>query len=371
MNRISYDIKNDFDEIFFNKYYIQNNKAIYMKKAENAFNSFKNKLEKVNILVAGKTGVGKSTLINAIFNQDIHGKGNSITQYIDEISIYDYPISIITLNELELKDYKKVIIDIENYINKCKYSENTNTQIHAAWVCIAEGNARIEVAEKELVEMLSQFMPVIIVITKLNFDQGLQSLIRKECPKAKAVIRVQSKSIPLDDGYVIKPKNLEELVKLTNQYLPESVQKAFVLSQKKSIELLEMESLKIIKFYMAASEVMHKESDMIYHGICLIIEISNMFKINEIDKKYLVAISIIFFCDKSSNFKKFIKKVFKFVPGIHSKISSEKASSLVKSFGNIFLESLLKEFKNNPKKEFTENEMKGILYEIYINSKSF
>ncbi|MBQ2431273.1 MAG: 50S ribosome-binding GTPase [Campylobacter sp.] len=47
------------------------------------------KLDKLNVLIVGKTGVGKSTLINTIFGRNVvrTGSGEPITKKIVEIKI--------------------------------------------------------------------------------------------------------------------------------------------------------------------------------------------------------------------------------------------------------------------------------------------
>eukprot|EP00833_Pecoramyces_ruminatium_P015490 jgi/Orpsp1_1/1189522/evm.model.d7180000072590.1 len=63
------------------------NTGIDYSTSENALNNFRKDLGQINILIAGRTGVGKSTLINAIFNQNlaVTGVGRPITQDIKEL----------------------------------------------------------------------------------------------------------------------------------------------------------------------------------------------------------------------------------------------------------------------------------------------
>ncbi|OUM60059.1 hypothetical protein PIROE2DRAFT_14250 [Piromyces sp. E2] len=104
------------------------------------------------------------------------------------------------------------------------------------------------------VTMLISLQSVIIIITKLQFDQGFQDIVKKECPQVKAVIRVQSISTTLEDGHVIKPKNLEELTNITNEVIPEGIGKAFASTQKVSLKIQEEESRKVIKLYVSLEQ---------------------------------------------------------------------------------------------------------------------
>jgi len=52
----------------------------------------------VNIIVAGKTGVGKSTLINSVFRENLAktGIGAPVTNTIKELTKKDFPLRYMT-----------------------------------------------------------------------------------------------------------------------------------------------------------------------------------------------------------------------------------------------------------------------------------
>lgn len=109
----------------------------YSNLVENAIKKFRNDMGNVNVIIAGKTGVGKSTLINAIFHDNlaVTGTGKPVTQDIKEITKEGLPITIIDSKGLELKDYTKIITDLENYVMKRKDDPKVQNHIHVAWVC--------------------------------------------------------------------------------------------------------------------------------------------------------------------------------------------------------------------------------------------
>lgn len=74
----------------------------------------------VNILIAGRTGVGKSTLINAIFQGNLAttGQGRPVTQNTREIKKEDIPISIFDTRGLEMADFSQTIGALRSFVSE-------------------------------------------------------------------------------------------------------------------------------------------------------------------------------------------------------------------------------------------------------------
>ena len=150
---------------------------------------------KVNIVIAGKTGVGKSTLINSVFRGELAktGSGQPVTQRTEEISKDGHPITIIDTKGLELQDYEKIIGELTEVINERSAEHDENKHIHVAWLCIHEDGRRIEDAEKKLCEMLKEKkIPVVVVITKSRSDNGFREQVKEALPSAAAVVSVRA-----------------------------------------------------------------------------------------------------------------------------------------------------------------------------------
>ena len=81
------------------------------KIIEDAINKAIKDRGEVNVLIAGKTGVGKSTLINAVFQGDFAttGQGKPVTQKTREIKKDGIPLTLFDTRGLELEKYKETL----------------------------------------------------------------------------------------------------------------------------------------------------------------------------------------------------------------------------------------------------------------------
>ncbi len=210
-----------------------------IQEVERALDDALRQRGRVNILIAGKTGVGKSTLINAIFQGQLAttGQGRPVTQNTREITKEGIPVSIFDTRGLEMKAFEETIQPLEDLIRTRQRSPNPQEHIHVGWVCIAEDTRRIEAGETQLMEMLAKHMPVIAVITKARSDQGFKAVVQHELPAVKNVLRVRALPEELDDGHTLKPMGLLELVDVTMQLVPEAHRNALTAAQKVDITL--------------------------------------------------------------------------------------------------------------------------------------
>jgi predicted GTPase len=176
----------------------------------------------VNILIAGRTGVGKSTLINAVFQGNLAttGQGRPITQNTREIKKEDIPLSIFDTRGLEMADFSTTINSLRSFVSERSREADPQKHIHLAWICIAEDLRRVEPAEEELVKMLADYMPVIGVVTKSRADQGFKAKVQELLPLTRNVVSVRAIPEELDEGVRLPAKGLNELVDLTKQVVP-------------------------------------------------------------------------------------------------------------------------------------------------------
>ncbi len=196
------------------------------------------KLGIVNVLIAGRTGVGKSTLINAVFEGQLAdtGQGRPVTRSTREITKKGIPLAIWDTRGLEMAAFRETITELVNLAISRSSESDAKRHIHVAWLCIHEDGRRVEDAEIELHKALARHMPVIGVITKARADQGFKSEVQRHLSDAKNVVRVRALSEELDEGQVLSPMGLEKLVEATSEVIPESFQRAFAAAQKVSLK---------------------------------------------------------------------------------------------------------------------------------------
>ncbi len=192
-----------------------------------------------NVLVVGKTGVGKSTLVNTVFSGRMAdtGQGRPVTQEMRKISKSGIPVSIYDTKGLEVKDYRPILEQTLRAVGEINAGADPNKHIHVAWLCIGEDSARVEEAEVELARALHERqIPVIVVITKAIADNGFKAVVEGFFPFARNVVRVNSEPKVLDGGLVIPVHGVENLVDVTMEVIPDGQKNAFAAAQRIKIQ---------------------------------------------------------------------------------------------------------------------------------------
>ena len=207
------------------------------------------------VLIAGRSGVGKSTLINAVFqgNMAEAGQGKPVTPHAREITKEGIPLTIIDTRGLELDKFEETLNELEVQIARRSRDPDQNNHVHVAWMCISEDSRRVETGEAHVATMLAKHVPVLGVITKARSDQGFRQCVQELLPQARAVLRVRSLGETDDEGNVVNPKGLVELVDATMEVVPEGQRNAFAAAQKVSIELKKNQAHKIVAASAAAA----------------------------------------------------------------------------------------------------------------------
>ena len=204
------------------------------------------KMDKLNIINIGKTGVGKSTIINAVFGQELArtGIGAPVTEHCDSYRIDGSPITIYDSKGLETGNSAGVLAEIYEVIERQNRRSNTKEYIHICWYCVLDDGNRLDENEVRIINDIRRIIPVIIVLTQSAKGEKTQTFMTqiRQCFLSNPIDIVPIMAVPKvvqsDVSDVnIRAHGLDALVNRSYDLLPESVAKTFAAFQNVNIEL--------------------------------------------------------------------------------------------------------------------------------------
>ncbi len=217
---------------------------------------------RVNLIVAGRSGAGKSALVNAIFGDDVapEGAGEPVTKQV-EIYVSDrLPITIWDTVGITLgKELNGALGDLQRIIRNSRLG-GANEHIHLALYCFNAQNKRAEDFEFDFIRELSKEVKVLAVATQClgRKDNDAEDIVRRindaGLPLAHGrVFKVLAKPVEINEEVSVPTFGLEELVRSCVRILPEGAALALVSAQKVAIDMKVRTARKIVVIAASAA----------------------------------------------------------------------------------------------------------------------
>lgn len=216
-------------------------------------------MERGNVLVIGNSGVGKSTLINAVLGEEKARTGWGTKGTTDKLTIYEsaeIPFRVIDTMGFEpsfLKQYK-AINAVKRWSENSAKEGHEDNRINVIWFCVEGTSSKLfPKTIKDLSKATSMWesVPVVVVITKSysvperekNIEMVNSAFAKQKrySKNLRKVIPVVASTFVLNDSAYAAPEGITELIDVTNELMPEGIKAgaediaAFKLNRKRAL----------------------------------------------------------------------------------------------------------------------------------------
>ncbi|MCK8824964.1 YcjF family protein [Fuchsiella alkaliacetigena] len=228
---------------------------ILEQQLEEEYQQLKDSIQKPNILLIGGTGVGKSSLVNLIFGEELAevGTGESVTEQINIYQQQDIPVVLYDTVGYEIGTEKQAEF-MEKVVDfAIEEGKSVEDKIHLVWYVIdASGNRVTELDLKVIKKIYQAGIPIGVLFSKADLVtkdelEALEKEVLAELPNL-ATFNLTTMKLP-ELAYL----DLKKLLNWSQQRLPEALRIGFIKAQKRNLELKKEKAKSIIVQHTSGS----------------------------------------------------------------------------------------------------------------------
>jgi len=226
------------------------------EKLDEELAKLKSTVQKPNVLISGITGVGKSTLVNTIFGEEVakSGMGFPVTSMLDRYETESVPVVLYDTVGYEV-DFDLNTNKREEIFSTLTENETTDAskQIHFAWYLIDASSARVQPVDIEMCKRIKDSKyPLAVVLTKCDIAsketvETLKATVLREIANVP-VFCVTKENIP-NLGHI----DLDQLCEWSYENLDDALQLAFSKAQTVNLELKKKKATAIVATFSAVN----------------------------------------------------------------------------------------------------------------------